>query len=952
MNYAALRTEFSFGYAIGKVDKVLDSLAPGTTHAGIADRGGTWGHVAWATACKKRNIKPLFGVELACVIDADERERQPTNYVTLIAKNNAGLKELYAITTIATEKFFYFPRIDYNILATASKDIAVLVGHCPDWGKLRNGKKNLYANWSPSSPANYADSARRAGIPLIASVDNLYPAAHQRYLHEVLIGDNAESRTSPSHILSEAEWLWHMGVSPAEKTAFLSADKLCKGCDATLPKAEIVHPEVKHTLREMCTIGAKSRKVNLRSAKYKEQLERELKLIGDKKFDDYLFLVADLVNWARERMMVGPARGSSCGSLVCYLLGITDIDPIPFDLLFERFIDINREDYPDIDIDFCKDKRDLLLPYLQQKYGHSHVSRLGSIAEFQARSAIDVCAKVLHIPDWEVKDLKGAIIERSSGDARAAFCIIDTFEQLDIGKRTLAKYPELRVAGDMEGAISFHGTHAAGILVAAQPIQNYCAVDSRSGGAMLDKNDAEKLGLLKIDALGLRTLTIIGDCLEQIGWPYQKLKDWPLDDKKAFALLNEAKFAGVFQFEGYALQSVCRQMTVEEFEDVAVLTALARPGPLSSGGTGQFIKRRTGKEPVTYLHALTKRITQVTYGVIVYQEQVMQIAREVGALSWEDVSELRKAMSKSKGKEFFDGYWQKFWAGAKKVMTEEQAQEIWDNINTMGSWAFNRSHAVAYGMISYWCLVLKAHFPLQFAAATLRSAKDDEQAIRILRELTVEGFTYKAFCPKTSTENWSVQEGQLVGGLTGIKGIGEKKAQAIMLKRKKGLALTPREKELLQNGKTPWDTIFERETLWGHIIANPLAYNISSRICTTSEITEDSDGKFVFIAKVKEKNLRDHNEDKLIEKRKGTPKAGRWEGQTLFLNLVVEDDTGTIICNINRQNYLLIGKPIIETVQAGDWIIFKGNNRRGFRRINLERWIKLTGNPEYAPKDS
>jgi DNA polymerase III alpha subunit len=525
------------------------------------------------------------------------------------------------------------------------------------------------------------------------------------------------------------------------------------------------------------------------------------------------------------------------------------------------------------------------------------------------------------IPEWEVRDLKDSIIERSTGDSRAAFCILDTFEQLEIGRSTLAKYPELANASQLEGHAQFTGMHAAGIVVTANPITNYCAVNHQTGAIMLDKYDAEKLNLLKIDALGLRTLSVIQDTLDQIGKDRAWLLAYPLDDQKAFDMLNQGKFSGIFQFEGYALQSVTKQMKIDNIEDIICITALARPGPLSSGGTTEFIKRRTGDSPTTYLHPLAEDVTRVTNGVIVYQEQVMQIAREVGGLSWEDVSQLRKAMSKSLGKEFFDKYWERFKVGAKKhKINEPQAKVIWDNINTMGSWAFNRSHAVAYGVMSYWCLFLKAHYPLEFAASCLRTAKDDDQSIKVLRELVNEGFTYKPYDAKLSKINWSVQKGQLVGGLISIHGVGPKLAASIERKRDAGLALTPREQKLLAEGKTPWDSVFECMDLWGHVIREPANYGIKSPLTTLNQIVQHSDGMFVFIAKLTEKNLRDHNELQNLAKRGGK----RMEGQSLLLNITVEDDTGSMICTINRHRYLQWGVPILEEGKIGDWFIIKG----------------------------
>jgi hypothetical protein len=427
--------------------------------------------------------------------------------------------------------------------------------------------------------------------------------------------------------------------------------------------------------------------------------------------------------------------------------------------------------------------------------------------------------------------------------------------------------------------------------------------------------------------------------LDQIGWTREQLVAYPTDDKAAYAILNEKKFAGIFQFEGYALQSLTGQMRIENFEDIASMTALARPGPLESGGATEFIKRRTGQHETVHLHKLIAHTTQVTYGVVIYQEQVMQIAREMGKLSWEDVSSLRKAMSKSMGKEFFDGFWERFKVGAaEQGVSEEDARSCWDQINTMGSWSFNRSHAVAYAMVSYWTMVLKSKFPLEFAAACLRNARDEEQSIRLLRELKREGYEYRAFDVELSEKNWTVQGGVLVGGLLNVKGIGEKSADDILQRRRDGVALTNGQRTKLANGVTPFDQVFECEEKWGHIKANPERFNIKSRIVDINTITDDDDGEFLIIGKLKEKDLRDLNDPIAVKKRNGRV----LKGQSMMLNLTVEDDTGNIRVRVDRHSYLRLGLPIIEDAKMGDWFLWKGNVQRGFRSISCTRWRKLT----------
>ena len=929
-----LRTEYSFRTAYGPVKKVIDT-AEGDA-VGICDTG-TWGHVAFQRACKEAGKKPLYGVEIAFVDDARSREKQPTNYMSFIAKNNAGLKEIYELVTRSTDNFYYIPRLDYSDLFDISENVIILSGANPNWGMLPlSHKDDLYIEIGPMSTKKCLDAVNRGFKPVAVS-DNFYPKVSDKKVYEVLTGRNRQSRTKPMHILSE--WELRSIVKWLPEDAVANTYAISEQCDASLPEAQMVHYKTNETLEGMCVEGARQLGLDLDDDIYKARFKREIDMIREKEFEDYFFVIADMVKYAKQHMLVGPARGSSAGSLVCYLLGITTVDPIKHDLLFERFIDISRADLPDIDIDFQDDRREMVFEYLRNKYGSEKVAHLGTVSRYKAKSTITEVSKELGIPMWEVNDLKGAIIERSGGDSRAAFCILDTFNELDVGKEILEKYPQMKIAADMEYHARHSGVHAAGILVTEEPVHNYCSVSSYGGSAQIDKYDAESLNLLKIDALGLRTLSILQDILDQVGWEREQLIDYPLDDENAFAILNDEKYAGIFQFEGYALQSVTRQMKVNDFEDIVAITALARPGPLNSGGTTEYIKRHTGAAPTEYLHPMAQKITEVTHGVVVYQEQVMQIGRQIGKLSWEDSTMIRKAMSRSLGTEFFDRFWQNFKIGAlENGIEESEAKYIWDHINTMGSWAFNRSHAVSYGMLSYWCCVLKYRFPLEFAAACLRNVKDDSQGVKLLREVVKEGMSYKPFDKFRSLENWSVQDNELIGGLIGIKGIGPKMSEDIIRRRKMGEPLTPRQEKLLDNGSTPYDDIFECERRWGHIKENPKAHNIVSDITDIVDLDGDRPGTFVFFGKLVEKNLRDMNEVVNLAKRGGR----RVENNNLWLHLTFEDDTAPIICSIDRFKYNKMGKPIVEQSREGDWFLVKGHIKKGFRKIYVNNIRKLT----------
>ena len=942
MIHLRLRTEYSFRRAYGKVEEVL-ARAEGTA-AGITD-GGTWGHVPWAKAAKKHKVKPLFGAECMVVRDATKRERQHGPMMAFLARSGDGLRELYRMMTWANcEGYYYWPRLDYNMVNALSEEVYVLSGAGPIV-ELLKPKTNLYLELNPSNPAWNRLRRHYKMHNWVVCADNAYVRPEDRSAYEVLAADNRRTRTGILHIPDEDEL--RLAIPEATDDDFLNAERIAADCDCVLPEAVMLRFPDPTPLYELCMRGAldrgmpvgltEDRRNVLLDSTYQARLERELALIKEKQFEDYFYVITDMVERARKEMLVGPARGSSAGSLVCYLLGITDVDPIKHDLMFERFIDVTRADLPDVDIDFPDDRREIVLRQLGEKYGSERVGRLGTVMRYKAKSALTDVSKQLRIPVWEVQDVKNAVIERSTGDARAQFCIQDAFDSLEIGRALLTKYPQLRVAALLEGHARQSGTHAAGLVVTEHPLSHYGTID-HSGVIQLDKRDAERLNLLKIDALGLRTLAVIQDCLDQIGKDRHWLLAYPLDDVEAFEVFNTERYAGIFQYEGYALQNLTRQMKIREFNDVAVITALARPGPLHCGAADEFINRRVGREPVTYLHPLAEPCTRDTYGSVIYQEQVMAIGRAIGQLSWEEVSELRKAMSKSLGEEFFNRYWEKFKAGASQQgIVEGEARRIWDKMCTFGSWAFNKSHAVSYGLLSYWCAVLKAHYPMQWAAACLRNSKDEGQSRKILQELVLAGFSYKPVDPDQSGVSWGVVDGTLVGGLTNIRGVGEAKAKDILARRKARKPLLPGQMKLMTDPKTPFDDLFEGERKWGDIYKNPKAHKIETATPILIKDIQDN-GTYIFIAKLKEKNLRDLNEYGNVAKR-----GGRLiKKNNLFLNLVLEDDSGFIFATISRWDYRKLGKPIIEKGKVGDWYLWKGEIRNNWRKVYVSQ-VRLLG---------
>lgn len=933
----AIRTEYSFRLAFGHLKRSIEACQGSAI--GICDRHSTFGHVPFEKVCKKTGKKPLFGVELAFVERPHVQEKQGAQFIRFIAKNNNGLRAIYELVTKATsdEQFYYFPRIGVENIHALPRDVVVLASR-PVPG-LDHSAVDFRLDLSPATTRQNIEWAKTNGIELIATSDNFYPKLEDQTAYEVCIGQNSDNRTSPMHILNEWEWRLHVRASEEDKIeALKNAAALAGECEVTLPQAKLVNPNLGKTLEAMCREGITQRGYKNWTDEYESRLMRELKLIADKGFEDYFFLIADMVQYAKQHMLVGPARGSSCGSLVCYLIGITDVDPIPYELLFERFIDINRKDLPDIDIDFADDKREMVFEYLRNKYGADRVAQLGTVTRYKAKNTlIDVC-KELQIPAWKVHDFKENIIEREAGDARAFNCIGDSFDTTVLGKQILEEYPTLRVAEKIEGHARQSGMHAAGILVTGEPIFNYCSFDQHTGAAQIDKYDAESLNLLKIDALGLRTLTLIQDCLDQIGWTRQQLLDYPLDDKNAYGVINNGKFSGIFQFEGYALQGLCRQFTVAEFEDIVSLTALARPGPLNSGMTTSWLRRKNGKEEVTHDHPILERLLSKYYGVIIYQESIMHVCRELGGMSWEDVTAIRKAIAKSQGGETMLKYKTQFVEGCVANNFEaDKADKLWNEMAAFGAYAFNRSHSVAYSVVSYWCMLLKALFPLQYAVACLRHAKDDEQQIKLLRELVAEGYQYKAFDIDKSEENWTVKDGVIYGGFLGIKGVGAKTAKDIAKRRREGTPLTPAQTKKLQEATTPYDMLFEGHQRWGYVYENPRGYGINSPIRDIVEVTDNEEELFVVIAKITEKTVKDLNDPGEVARRNGE----FIQGPTIYLNLTLEDDTGSIKASVGRFDYRDFGKKITENTKEGDWIACRVVTKKGYRKLYIKGWKKL-----------
>lgn len=932
------KTEFTFGGVYGHLKDVAERCAKFGDSAGMCDLGNTFGHIRWYKACKAAKIKPIYGVVLPVVSTLEDSSRRyPFNRMTLIAKTVEGLQEIYQLVDLAHKQFFYRERLTYEQINSTSENIILLSGVAPNWPLI---KREVFFELSPSTPLLTRGFKK---YPAVACIDNYYPTAGDRIVYEPFADERKrEKKTTSQYILSPREWLAEF---PGREDALINLKTISDSCNVKLPFAPMVKYIGKDNLENWCVQGAKKKGIDIFSpgSEYKSRYDREIELIHEKGYVDYFLVTADLIRYAKQHMAVGPARGSSAGSLVCYLMGITEIDPLEYDLLFERFIDVNRFDLPDIDVDFQDDKRHLVIKYLQKKYGENNVAQLGNISRLKPKSAITRFAKALKIPIADVEEVKDAILERSGGDARANQCMEDTLKDSDVGKRFLLKYPNMEPVMKIEAHASHTGVHAAAVIVCNNPITTYAGINSRDNKriAMLDKKDAEVVNLLKIDALGLRTLSIIAGVCDQIGKPYEWMYHIPTNDEKTFEVFNSHRFDDIFQFSGPAIKGLAKQMPIECMEDIAALSALGRPGPLSSGGANQYIHYRTGKQPAKYLsnHKVVVDATKNTFGVVIYQEQMLSIGRNYGLLSWAETSELRKAMSKSLGDEFFGKYKDKFIAGAVSIgETPEDAEKVWDGICTMGSWSFNKSHAISYGLVSYLCGYMKAHYPLEFLVSNLNNSNNDSTALKILRDaVESDKVVYKHIDFNLSEKKWSVKNGILYGGLLTIGGIGPVMAQKIIKARETGGTIPAGVKAKIKAGISPFKYLYPGKELYGDYYTAPQEHGLSGKVSYISDA--QGDGFFTVIGCLVKKNTRDANEACFVTKR-----GGKFEtGDTTWINLTIEDDTDSMMVKISTKDYERIGKEIAETgKESKDWYMVHGNKINGWNLLFVKNIRKIT----------
>jgi DNA polymerase III alpha subunit len=922
-----IKTGHSFKIAVGHLSDVVARMKEiDWTVAPIADRTSTYGFVEFDRLAREAGLRPVFGVELGAVERLGEKKPAPDYWVFLARERIRDLSD--AIAT-ATQKNRKTPALLYSE-AIALPGLVKIAG---PRSKVVEPAPDLYFGLSPATPIGLYRAARKAGHPFLALPANLFPREGDREFYRIVVGPKRqEMQTWPQWIVSDEEWrraLWF--AAPEDLDAAIENRERALGeCRAELKRADLLSPPRTKTLREMCEAGALRTGTSLADPVYAARLDRELAMIEEKKFADYFYILADLISYSKTKMVVGPARGSSCGSLVCYLLDITSIDPIPFGLIFERFIDVNRADLPDVDIDFSDERRDIAFEYMEKVYGREHVARLGTVNTYQPKSAMNTAAIALRVPQDAVDDVANVLIKRSQGDNRASSTLEDTLATTDAGRRLMARFPEMAISARMEEHPASAGRHAAGVVVTKTPVRDYVAVDSRTNATMCDKRGAEVLNLLKIDALGLTQLSIFERVAEfffgSIGdGDYRKVNDWlgsiPLDDAGAFRILNEKHFAGIFQFSsGSALAHFVEDMValkpnpIDSIEDVVALTALIRPGPLSSGGAMEWMHRRCGRSAVVYPHPLLEPYLRDSLGIVIYQEQILRIGRELGNLSWEDVTKLRQAMSKSLGKEYFDQFGDRWKAGSiDRGLPPEVADRFWADMVGFGAWAFNRAHSVAYGLVSYWSCYLKAQFPIEYAAATLdaESAKPESQ-IAVLRELEKEGVGYVPVDPVRSGRKWEIDGRRLVGPLINIEHVGPATVEKILQARASNCPIGSALEKRLANPKTKIDSLYPIRDAIATI--DLPALQIYSPIVPISSVSTKTTDRVLVVGVFSRVAQKDENTMVAVQRRGGRVLTS---GPTISLQLFLRDDSGDIFAKISRYDFDRLGKPVLAHGRIG-----------------------------------
>jgi DNA polymerase-3 subunit alpha len=661
----------------------------------------------------------------------------------------------------------------------------------------------------------YEQMGDELGIPLVATGDvhTVRPGDHEMraILHAAGRGSNTVAQQMSSWEYEVPDYLMRsdrdafdrlrgtgLGKLAAQQAARSTAE-IATRCNVRLPRAELLRFPVDQVapglsseeliwkwMRDGWTYRV--RQGNRRMAdprnrqEYLDRLAREMGDIKAKDFIDYFLMNSDAVRFAKDSgIPVGPARGSAAASLVCYLLRITEIDPLEYPLMyFERFIDPTRTDIPDIDLDFAGNRRHEVREYLERRYGPECVGNIANYVRYKGKNSIDDVGRVYSIPKPDVDLVKSMIVERSGGDSRGDFSLLDTVEMFPVVRAVFDKHPDLWKATKLQGNYKGMSVHAAGLVVTNAPINTVCATYAREVKGhpvevvSVDKYDAEYLNLLKVDFLGLNTMEMIEEALGIAGLSLEELYRIPMNDQETMDAFTRNDVVGIFQFEGRATRLVNRDIKPTTFMELADINALSRPGPLFSGTTADYKDVKWQHKQPRHWHPIIDDLTKETRYQIIYQEQILKTLELVGGLPVAEVHEIRKIISKKLGEAKFNESAESFAAGAFRLhgIDAETAHGIWGRLVTSATYAFNVAHCISYSMLGFWCMWLKVHHPAAFYTAQLRKTKE-ELWPRLIKDAERHGVRVRGVTPGRSGKTWTAtDDGSIVAGWLQLKGVG------------------------------------------------------------------------------------------------------------------------------------------------------------------------------------
>ena len=810
----------------------------------VTDHGNMFGAVEFYLKAREAGIKPIIGCEVYVAPGSRfdkgnaRGSSEASNHLILLCQNLAGYRNLcHLISAAYREGFYYKPRIDWELLRQRNEGLialtACLGGEIPgligmnrfDEARRRAGEMaqifdgdrfylELQENFLPEqTPVNKGliQISQDLGLPLVATNDCHYLTREDAYAHEVLLCiQTGKTMDDPGRMRFENNEFYVK--TPEEMIelfrhtpeAIRNTIEIAERCNLELDLKTYHFPQYEkpadksldEALAEQARAGLEDRLVVIRQQRpdfsaadeqrYRERLETELDCIRQMGFPGYLLIVADFINWAKDHCIpVGPGRGSAAGSLVCYAIRITDIDPLPYNLLFERFLNPERVSMPDIDVDFCIYGREQVIEYVRNKYGAENVAQIITFGTMQAKGVIRDVGRALGMSFAEtdrVAKLVPSVLN---------ITLKESLQQEPKLKELAEKDPKIKelvqIALALEGLTRHASTHAAGVVVTPRPLPEYLPLytDPKSGGQVTQyaMSYVEKIGLVKFDFLGLKNLTVIDNAVKLVR--AGKAPDFDIsaigyDDSEAYQLLQAGNTTGVFQLESSGMKELLVKLKPSCFEDIIAVCALYRPGPLGSGMVDDFIQRKHGKKAITYDFPQLEPILKDTYGVIVYQEQVMLIAQVLAGYSLGGADLLRRAMGKKKAEEMAKER-EKFVKGAREnKLDQKKAEAVFDLMEKFAAYGFNKSHSAAYALVAYQTAYLKAHYPVEFMAALLtEDMENTDKVIKNISEVRSMGIEVLPPDINASERSFTVHDKSIRFGLGAVKGVGSAALDAV-----------------------------------------------------------------------------------------------------------------------------------------------------------------------------